>query len=1135
MKRSIGFLITTMLFVVGFAFFLRGEEPGAPHKGGKGGGGLYKPDGTPLSTMLNINKVAAWYNANGEQERIPSTGNSGLYYPRGTSTAVYSAGLVWSGQFQDGRSQIIRTNGQSYNNGTKPGAILGIRTGVAEDPNAPDVRIWRIRRDYATADLKQDAAEINSKAINNVTDGDIQAIRDQYLRDWAEWPWRKGAPFYDTGYVDINNRLVGKTNGILDWGEDVNHNGVLNPGEDVNNNGKLDGEPPGLADADQVIWYVCNDIGVAQPWTCLETGMEEQTTIWGYARTDALGNVIFKKFRLIYKGTAITPPTARVDSMYMCQWSDIDLGDSGDDFAGCDTNLSLGYVYNGKVVDINYADFGLKPPASGYDFLQGPLKRGVAGQDLNKNGIDDAQDFAIFNLNRVGPGYINLPMTTFIYFAAGGTYSDPPFNLSGATEWNQMLRGLPPTPVGPPDPPALRFPVTVGPYTSYWLSGDPVKGTGWRDGGKPPGQVPFTDNPGDRRILLSSGPFTLALGDTQELVSAWVGGLGSSAVGSVSVMKFNDRSAQLAYNNLFSLPKAPSSPNVRIIPLDQEVLIDWEFDSSSVAKTEVPVLFGGYQFEGYNLYQLPSASADLASGKKLATYDLVNGVTSIFQDSFDPNTGEVLSLPVELGTDAGIKRFISITRDEFRGRPLVNGQRYYFAVTAYNYLPSNIDPSNPVRTLESAPQTISVVPEKSRPGSKYSYAIGDTIKGVSNVVGVNDAVIRPVVFNPTQQTGQSYQMRFDTLAGGAKVWTLSNTTSGKTLLSNVTDFSGTTEFRIADGGFSLYVSGPPSGVRSVQDASGKNVFGTGALSSTSYAVLSRTDTLSAIAGPGSRTNVNYEIRFDGNTTPSFALSFVPLRSVRVPFSVWETGRTASDAARRVIPGIRDSGTVDRWALTPKGILIRGARYKVFEQIFVTALSYPASNDSAALVTAPLSTTIFQTCTGTQAVINLALKDVFIAPANGDSVTAAPQGTVIKLNKFLEIRAGDVKAIAPVALTVGSVALAKSEVQNIKVFPNPYYGLNRAETDRVVRFITFSHLPAYAKVRIINLAGVLVRTLEKSDPTQFLRWDLQNDSGLPVASGIYIAYIELKDANGTDLGIKTVKFAIIQEQQFLRFF
>jgi hypothetical protein len=210
---------------------------------------------------------------------------------------------------------------------------------------------------------------------------------------------------------------------------------------------------------------------------------------------------------------------------------------------------------------------------------------------------------------------------------------------------------------------------------------------------------------------------------------------------------------------------------------------------------------------------------------------------------------------------------------------------------------------------------------------------------------------------------------------------------------------------------------------------------------------------------------------------------------------------------------------------------------VFEPIFVTGYSYPAANDSAALLVSPLSTNLFQASTnfgGSQALQFLALANVFIADSDRDSI-AAPQGTIIKFNKFLEIRAGDIKSISPVAVTQGKVSLAKAEIQNIKVFPNPYYGLNRAETDRVVRFVTFSHLPVYAKIRIVSLAGVLVRTLEKNDPTQFLRWDLQNDNGLPAASGIYIAYCELKDAAGNDLGIKTVKFAVIQEQQFLRNF
>jgi hypothetical protein len=80
-----------------------------------------------------------------------------------------------------------------------------------------------------------------------------------------------------------------------------------------------------------------------------------------------------------------------------------------------------------------------------------------------------------------------------------------------------------------------------------------------------------------------------------------------------------------------------------------------------------------------------------------------------------------------------------------------------------------------------------------------------------------------------------------------------------------------------------------------------------------------------------------------------------------------------------------------------------------------------------------------------------------------------------------------------------------------------------------RFVTFTHLPDNATIRIFNLAGVLVKTIEK-DPTsgQFQRWDLANESGLPVASGLYIAYIDLPEL-GTS---KILKVAIIQEQQIL---
>jgi len=91
-----------------------------------------------------------------------------------------------------------------------------------------------------------------------------------------------------------------------------------------------------------------------------------------------------------------------------------------------------------------------------------------------------------------------------------------------------------------------------------------------------------------------------------------------------------------------------------------------------------------------------------------------------------------------------------------------------------------------------------------------------------------------------------------------------------------------------------------------------------------------------------------------------------------------------------------------------------------------------------------------------------------------------------------------------------------------------YIVTQEEINKYNRFVTFTHLPDKATIRIFNLSGVHVRTIEKDDLTQFQRWDLANDSGLPVASGLYIAYIEMPELGET----KILKLAIIQEQQIL---
>jgi len=183
--------------------------------------------GTPAATLLNINQISFWARNDGWSARDPQTGNSGLIFPRQRVAAIFQDGILWGGKVMDGRNPILRVGGQTYSIGTVGGRI--IERGIAANPNDTTVRIYRIRADFRTADLRQDAAELYRVSLSEVTSAMVGSVRSQYEKDWNEWPWQQGAPFYDT-----------------------NGNGVRDPGE-----------AGGLANADQVIWFVANDLNEA--------------------------------------------------------------------------------------------------------------------------------------------------------------------------------------------------------------------------------------------------------------------------------------------------------------------------------------------------------------------------------------------------------------------------------------------------------------------------------------------------------------------------------------------------------------------------------------------------------------------------------------------------------------------------------------------------------------------------------------------------------------------------------------------------------------------------------------------------------------------------------------------------------
>jgi hypothetical protein len=78
---------------------------------------------------------------------------------------------------------------------------------------------------------------------------------------------------------------------------------------------------------------------------------------------------------------------------------------------------------------------------------------------------------------------------------------------------------------------------------------------------------------------------------------------------------------------------------------------------------------------------------------------------------------------------------------------------------------------------------------------------------------------------------------------------------------------------------------------------------------------------------------------------------------------------------------------------------------------------------------------------------------------------------------------------------------------VSVVPNPYRG-NESWDLAGGHEVHFINLPARATIRIYTVAGDLISKIEHDDPVHdFERWDLRNESGKDVASGIYLYRID----------------------------
>jgi len=371
-------------------------------------------------------------------------------------------------------------------------------------------------------------------------------LRAQYQKDFNEWPVEQGAPFIDN-----------------------DNDGIYNPEID---------EP--ARRGDEMLWWSNHTVDFATTLFVYGSAgdkLEIKTSVW--AEQMEFPDVIYKQYLFINKGEKA------LEDFYFGYWSDPDVGFSMDDFAGCDSTIQMAYAYNGD----NYDDdmYLSQPPAVGYLLLDGPIIHAAPNDTARFNGE-----------KRVG--YKNIDMSAFAFYTNGDTvYSDPDLGVySGSIQMYNNLTGV--------NWAGLAF---VNPHTNvetkFPISGDPVQQHGWYEGGGWPGGF----SPGDRRILLSAGPFNLAAGDTNCATIAVMNAVGGNRIESVSKLKYLGLQIK---NNWLSGQITNMGNNSNFVPEEYQLAQNYPnpFNPSTVIEFSLPEQ-ANVQLEVFNIL-----------GEKVA--DLVN-------------------------------------------------------------------------------------------------------------------------------------------------------------------------------------------------------------------------------------------------------------------------------------------------------------------------------------------------------------------------------------------------------------------------------------------------------------------------------------------------------------------------------
>lgn len=462
-----------------------------------------------LACLLGVSSIAQTGVVNYERNNFTWTQNTsgmlfynsetmgpGLEVPAASGIySVYAHNLIFAGLNANGE---VHSHFQSYCQSPQAESCENVYGPVkigGEINNNDEVmqynRFWFVTRDQVETHMAYFEC-VNNPDCDDAVDFPGHQIPDDFL-DWpAHGDEGLGFAQYLAPFFDVNN-------------------------DDIYN--AEDGDYPNFC-GDFTSYLIHNDVGtVESTYNQQYVGLEIHTQVYGY---DALAGAEFNTLFVRHK--VINRSDETYADCYMGNFTDFDLGDSGDDFIGTDVSRSMYYVYNGNAFDAGSSSgpgFGDDLGAVGVKYLGGPYM----DDDGEDNPFDSGGTYG-----NIGPGWGDgivdnerLGLSSTIV-SSSGSPSEMEIPVSPIQHYNYLTaswnNGLPLTFEGNgynPDCtdcveaqysfPGISDPLHVG-TQGVDPNYDDVNGWTEDSSGLPPG---------DRRVIAGSGPFTFAPGDSQTL------------------------------------------------------------------------------------------------------------------------------------------------------------------------------------------------------------------------------------------------------------------------------------------------------------------------------------------------------------------------------------------------------------------------------------------------------------------------------------------------------------------------------------------------------------------------------------------------------------------------------------------